>query len=167
MRHTLGCTRSSTTATASWRAWKTVGFACSPAAATGWTEQFPRIREALAALRARSATIDGEAVVCCPKTGLSLFDLLHSGRHDREVILYAFDLLELNGKDWRALSLAERKARLGDLLMPVTGGIALSEHIEADGATVFRKPAGSAARGSCRSSAPRLIDRVGCGRGSR
>ena len=37
-----------------------------------WTERFPRIRAALAVLRARSATIDGEAVVCCPKTGLSL-----------------------------------------------------------------------------------------------
>ena len=60
------------------------------------------------------------------------------GRHDREVILYGFDLLELNGSDQRALPLEERKARLGDLLAPITGGIALSEHIEADGLTVFR-----------------------------
>ena len=28
----------------------------------------------------------------CPKTGLTLFDRLHSGKFDREVILYAFDL---------------------------------------------------------------------------
>jgi ATP-dependent DNA ligase len=69
-----------------------------------WTERFPHIREALAALRARSATIDGEAVVCCPETGLSLFDRLHSGRHDREVILYGFDLLELNGSAPRSKS---------------------------------------------------------------
>ena len=34
--------------------------------------------------------------------------------------------------------LEERKARLGDLLTPVAGGTVLSEHIEADGATVFR-----------------------------
>ena len=64
-----------------------------------WTERFPRIRAALAVLRAQSATIDEEAVVCCPKSGLSLFDRLHSGRHDGEVVLYAFDLLELNGLD--------------------------------------------------------------------
>ena len=32
-----------------------------------------------------SATIDGEAVVLCPKTGLSLFDELHSGRRERDV----------------------------------------------------------------------------------
>jgi bifunctional non-homologous end joining protein LigD len=31
-----------------------------------WSDRFPRIREALASLRARSATIDGEAVVLCP-----------------------------------------------------------------------------------------------------
>ena len=74
----------------------------------------------------------------CPKTGLSLFDELHSGRREHDVILYAFDLLELNGKDQRALPLEERKARLADLLTPGAGGIKPSEHIEADGATVFR-----------------------------
>ena len=60
-----------------------------------WSDRFPRIGEALASLKATSATIDGEAVVLCPKTGLSLFDELHSGRRDRDVILYAFDLIEL------------------------------------------------------------------------
>ena len=40
-----------------------------------------------------------------------------------------------SGQDHR---LEERKARLGDLLTPVAGGIVLSRHIEADGATVFR-----------------------------
>jgi hypothetical protein len=41
-----------------------------------WSDRFPRIREGLASLRTRSSTIDGEAVVLCPKTGLSLFDEL-------------------------------------------------------------------------------------------
>jgi bifunctional non-homologous end joining protein LigD len=83
-----------------------------------WSDRFPRIGEAPASLRARSITIDGEAVILCPKTGLSLVDELHSGRRDHDVILYAFDLLELNGKDPRALPLEERKARLADLLTP-------------------------------------------------
>ena len=61
-----------------------------------WFHRFPRIREAVASLKARSVTIDGEAVVLCPKTGLSLFDELHSSKPDREVILYAFDLLDLS-----------------------------------------------------------------------
>ena len=44
----------------------------------------------------------------------------------------------MNGKDQRALPLEERKVRLADLLGPVADGIKLSEHIDADGATVFR-----------------------------
>lgn len=78
-----------------------------------WSDRYPRMREALASLRVRSITIDGEAVVLCAKTGLSLFDELHSGRRDTDVILYAFDLIELNGKDQRELPFEERKARLG------------------------------------------------------
>jgi bifunctional non-homologous end joining protein LigD len=74
------------------------------------SDRFPRIGEALASLGAQSATIDGEAVVLCAKTGLSLFDELHTGRRDRDVILYAFDLLELNGRDQRDLTLEERRA---------------------------------------------------------
>ena len=38
-----------------------------------WSDRFPRICEALASLRVRSVTIDGEVVVLCPKTGLSRF----------------------------------------------------------------------------------------------
>ena len=48
-------------------------------------------------------TIYGEAVVLGAKTGHSLFDESHSGRRDRDVILYAFDLIELSGKDERSL----------------------------------------------------------------
>jgi ATP-dependent DNA ligase len=69
-------------------------------------------------LRAQSAALDGEAVVCRPKTALSLFDRLHSGRFDREAVLYGFDLLELNGDDLRALPLEQRKANLAELLAP-------------------------------------------------
>ena len=48
----------------------------------------------------------------CPKTGLSVFDELHSGRRDRDAILYAFDLIELNGDDLRREPLEVRKATL-------------------------------------------------------
>ena len=73
-----------------------------------------------------------------PKTGLSLFDELHSGRRDRDVILYAFDLLELNGDDLRGEPLEVRKATLTSLLTKTRAGIRVNEHIEADGETVFR-----------------------------
>ena len=70
--------------------------------------EFPRISAAVTSLRTASATIDGEAV-WCDGTGLAIFDKLHSRAHDGEVILYAFDLLELDGEDWRPRPLAERK----------------------------------------------------------
>jgi ATP-dependent DNA ligase len=33
--------------------------------------------------------------------GSSVFDNLHSRRHDDRVLLYAFDLLQLDGEDFR------------------------------------------------------------------
>jgi hypothetical protein len=55
----------------------------------------------VAALPARSVTIDGEAV-CCDNAGVAVFEKLHSGAYDGEAFLYAFDLLELDGEDWRS-----------------------------------------------------------------
>jgi len=60
-----------------------------------WTDRVPRIAEALAALKLKSVTIDGEGVVC-GQNGVSDFDRLRSavGRlGSRDAFLYAFDLL--------------------------------------------------------------------------
>ena len=62
---------------------------------------------------------------------------LHSRAHDGEVILYAFDVLELDGEDWRPRPLAERKARLAKLLAKAPAGIQYSEHLDGDGAAIF------------------------------
>ena len=97
-----------------------------------WSDRYPRISEAVAALRTASATIDGEAVWCDGK-GLAIFDKLHSRAHDGEVSLYAFDLLELDGTDWRPRTLEERKGRLAKLLANAPPGIQYSEHLEGDG----------------------------------
>jgi bifunctional non-homologous end joining protein LigD len=53
------------------------------------------------------------------------------------VILYAFDLLELDGEDWRPRPLEERKAQLAKLLATAPAGIQYSEHLEGDGAAIF------------------------------
>jgi bifunctional non-homologous end joining protein LigD len=53
-------------------------------------------------------------------------------------MLYAFDLLELNGVDLRPLPLAARKAKLARLLSRKPWGIVFNEHTDEDGATVFR-----------------------------
>jgi bifunctional non-homologous end joining protein LigD len=73
------------------------------------------LADALASLRVRSIIVDGEAV-WCGKDGTSNFDKLHSYAHDDEVFMYAFDLLELNGEDYRQHSLEKRKAKLEKLM---------------------------------------------------
>jgi bifunctional non-homologous end joining protein LigD len=103
----------------------------------GWTNRYPAIAGAAAKLRARSFTLDGEAVVC-GADGVAVFDALHRRRQASDAILYAFDLLEPDGKDLRPLPLAKRKARLARLLARVPAGTALNEHAEDDGAVVYR-----------------------------
>jgi bifunctional non-homologous end joining protein LigD len=54
------------------------------------------------------------------------------------VFLYAFDLLELDGKDLLPAPLEARHAALARILRQVKHGLRLSDQVEADGATVFR-----------------------------
>jgi bifunctional non-homologous end joining protein LigD len=101
-----------------------------------WTDRYPLIRNAVAALRSSSVTIDGEAV-CCDEAGVTIFEKLHSRAHDGEAVLYAFDLLELDGEDRRSRPLIERRARLERLIVKALAGIQYSEHLEGDGAAIF------------------------------
>jgi bifunctional non-homologous end joining protein LigD len=81
--------------------------------------------------------VDGE-VACCGKDGRSDFDKLHSRVHDRQVFLYAFDLLELTGEDYRNHPLEKRKAKLEKILAR-TQGMRFSEHLNGDGETIFEQ----------------------------
>jgi bifunctional non-homologous end joining protein LigD len=101
-----------------------------------WTDRYPAIANAAAKLKARSFTLDGEAVVCGPD-GVALFDALHRRGRVTDAILQAFDLLELDGVDYRPLPLRQRKDRLARLLARVQVGIALNEHTDAGGELVF------------------------------
>src|SRR5215831_15456797 len=51
--------------------------------------------------------------------------------------LYAFDLIEHNGKDLRDRPFLDRKAALARLLGETEAGILLNEHVAEDGPTVF------------------------------
>jgi bifunctional non-homologous end joining protein LigD len=115
-----------------------------------WTDRYPAIASAATKLRARSFTIDGEAVVTGPD-GIAVFDALHLRRRATDAMLYAFDLLELNGKELRSLPLGERKAKLAKLLVRSSAGIVFNEHTDENGATASSTPAGLDLRASCRS----------------
>ena len=75
-------------------------------------------------------------MVCGPD-GVAVFDALHRRGTVSEAMLYAFDLLELDGEDLRALSLGDRKKRLARMLGRRRVGIFLSEHTADDGAAIF------------------------------
>jgi bifunctional non-homologous end joining protein LigD len=103
-----------------------------------WSGRFPLIAEAAGALRARSFLIDGEAVAC-DGDGMPSFDRLRYRRADGHVFLFAFDLIELNGKDLRREPLELRKATLTSVLAKAGPGLRLNEHLEHDdGEAVFR-----------------------------
>jgi len=52
-------------------------------------------------------------------------------------ILYAFDLIELNGDNLRRDPLEVRKATLASIVAKASSGIRFNEHLEGDGPTVF------------------------------
>jgi hypothetical protein len=75
---------------------------------------------------------------CAVPDGVAVFDALHRRGTVSEAMLYAFDLLELDGEDLRGLPLSGRKKRLARLLGGRRLGIVLSDHTDEDGATIFR-----------------------------
>jgi bifunctional non-homologous end joining protein LigD len=100
-----------------------------------WTERFPLIFEALAALKVATCLIDGEAVTCT-EAGLADFDGLRNRRGD--VHLCAFDLLELDGRDLRLNPLTDRRRLLAKLLRKARAGLLLNAQFEEDGPLVFQ-----------------------------
>jgi bifunctional non-homologous end joining protein LigD len=101
------------------------------------TKRFPQIVKAMARLPA--CMIDGEAVAC-DNSGVPSFDLLRHRQRDNRVFLYAFDLIELSGKDLRREPLEQRKVKLRRLLADAAPGLLVNEWIdgdEFDGTTVF------------------------------
>jgi bifunctional non-homologous end joining protein LigD len=103
-----------------------------------WTDRYPSIAAAVAALSCRSCLIDGEVVIC-GEDGIPVFDRLRYGHHPQmEAVLFAFDLLELGGKDLRRDPLEERKRALAKLLRKASRAVHFNDHIDEPGDIVFR-----------------------------
>jgi bifunctional non-homologous end joining protein LigD len=106
-----------------------------------WTEQFGPIAKAASKLKVREAIIDGEATVL-GNTGLPDFQALRrelGNRKSSRLLLHAFDLLYLNGRDLRRAPLVERKQALKRLLEGAPHSLAYVDFLEADGTRVFEQ----------------------------
>lgn len=106
-----------------------------------WAARFPAIEQAARALGPASFIIDGEAVVL-DEQGRSDFNALQNSlgavgaRSCKKVagdaILYAFDLLYLDGRDLRELPYRSRRHLLEEMLTGFDGAIRISEEVETD-----------------------------------
>jgi bifunctional non-homologous end joining protein LigD len=103
-----------------------------------WTKRYPWVEAALKN-RMKHFVIDGEAVIL-GVDGRSDFNALHSGKHNEEVQLSAFDMLASDGDDMRQLPLSMRKANLARLLARRAEGIFAAPFEQGEiGPDLFRK----------------------------
>jgi len=110
-----------------------------------WTHRFKPVAEAVAALPAATALLDGEVVVE-DENGISNFSLLQTGlkegRSDR-LVYYVFDLLHLDGRDLTAEPLLARKAALERLFRETgktgkTSVLRYTDHFEEGGPLILK-----------------------------
>jgi bifunctional non-homologous end joining protein LigD len=111
------------------------------------TGRYPELKDMAEFVKAQTAILDGE-VVALDAEGRASFSLMQQrtgfrpGGHraaakaDVSVLYYAFDLLYLDGYDWRRMPLEERKAKLASILK--TGdSLRYSDHYPAQGKALF------------------------------
>lgn len=105
-----------------------------------WSAKFPSLRDAASALDADEALIDGELVVL-DAGGISRFGLLQKAirGQSEDIVMMAFDVLQVDGEDLRGQSLSERKRRLRSLLRNAEPALRYADHQRGDGVAVRRE----------------------------
>lgn len=111
------------------------------------TPRYPELKDLPKFIKAKSAILDGE-VVALDKDGRASFSLMQqrtgfrpggkrqAANADVPVLYYAFDLLYLDGYDWRREPLAERKEKLKSILL--TGdAVRFSDHYQRHGKALY------------------------------
>ncbi len=113
-----------------------------------WSDRFAGLISEAVELNARSALIDGEAVVRLPDGRTSFQALQAALKGNPDVIDYlAFDLLELDGDDLTQRPLVERKALLEALIGKGQGRLRYSDHIVGRGEELFESFCGAGLEG--------------------
>jgi len=112
------------------------------------TPRYPELKDLSQFVKAKTAILDGE-VVALDQEGRASFSLMQQrtgfrahGRRgatnaDVPVLYYAFDLLYLDGYDWRKMPLEERKKKLQSILV-TKDSLRYSDHYEQQGKALFK-----------------------------
>jgi DNA ligase D-like protein (predicted ligase) len=106
-----------------------------------WSDKYARVIEACRKLSCRSALIDGEIIVQNDK-GVSDFAALRAAIDGapHRLVLFAFDLLFLDGRDLRNWALEQRRAKLRWLVKAdPRSPLQFSDHYKGEGAALFMK----------------------------
>ena len=101
-----------------------------------WTNRFKKVADDAWHIKAGSAIVDGEVVVPAAD-GTTDFSVLQNELKGKStsIVLVAFDLLYLNGRDLRKLPLFQRKAELKKIIDGTA--IQFSESFEIEGREMF------------------------------
>jgi bifunctional non-homologous end joining protein LigD len=111
------------------------------------TPRYPELKDMAKFIGAKTAILDGE-VVALDEEGKASFSLMQQrtgfrpggrravGNADVPVLYYAFDLLYLDGYDWRRVPLEVRKRKLASLLV-AGDAVRYSDHYEKNGKALF------------------------------
>jgi bifunctional non-homologous end joining protein LigD len=111
------------------------------------TPRYQELKNMSELVKAKTAILDGE-VVALDSEGRASFSLMQqrtgfrpggrrvAAKADVPVLYYAFDLLYLDGYDWRRMPLEERKNKLTSILKP-GDVLRFSDHYEAQGKALF------------------------------
>ena len=94
------------------------------------TGRFPVLARALGQMVVGDAILDGEIAIPDAE-GVPRFELIQQGRNE-DALLFAFDLLRLDGEDLRARPLRERRELLESLLANAPPELRLSEEVRGD-----------------------------------
>lgn len=107
-----------------------------------WTVRFPAIAKALLTLPAESALLDGEVAFVLP-SGITDFKSLqeHIDTPHPSIRYFVFDLLSLDGKDWRKKPLKERRAKLAKLMAAkgISNFLVYADYVEGSGSEFYEQ----------------------------
>ncbi|MGB7131423.1 MAG: non-homologous end-joining DNA ligase, partial [Candidatus Sulfotelmatobacter sp.] len=111
------------------------------------THRYPELKDLPKAVKAKNAILDGE-VVALDEEGRPSFSLMQQRTGFRpggkrgptntqvSVLYFAFDLLYLDGHDWRKVPLEARKEKLKSIIVP-GDPLRYSDHYEQQGKALF------------------------------